>query len=356
MWLKIVPNDTLFFRTGRPFSMGSETWAESTFPPYPSTIYGALRTFLLFQRGDLKSFKEKNYPDIGSPYKKGSMKIMGPFLVKDESLFFHAPFDLVRFNKELVCLKNINKPKIFLSDYKLDDLLLFSGKEKVENFNGFIDDILLKSYLEGREKNFSLPKNELYSLETKVGIARERVTLTSKEGYLYRATMIRLNRGVSIYIKVLDAELPKSGILQLGGEGKTAYFEELKNNPLENLEKIDIKLTGGFFKLYLATPAIFEKGWIPKWIDENTMEGQIQGIKTKLISCSIGRFIRLGGWDMAKKEPKTMRKAVPAGSVYYFKLLNDISTEDIKEIFHLKNISDINPEEGFGLSLVGGIR
>ncbi|MEN3047089.1 MAG: type III-B CRISPR module-associated protein Cmr3, partial [Candidatus Hydrothermales bacterium] len=314
MWVKITPNDTLFFRTGRPFSMGSETWAESTFPPHPSTIYGALRTFLLFQRGDLKSFKEKGYPDIGSPYEKGSMKIIGPFIGKDETIFSPTPFDLVRFNEKLVYyLKNINKPKIFISDYKLDDLLLFSGKEKVENFNGFIDELLLKSYLEGREKSFFLPKNELYSLEPKIGIARERVTLTSKEGYLYRATMVRLNRGVSIYVKVLNADLPKSGILQLGGEGKTAYFEELKNNPLENLEKIDIKLTEGFFKLYLATPAIFEKGWIPKWIDENTMEGQIQGIKTKLISCSIGRFLRMGGRDIAKREPKAMRKAVPAG-------------------------------------------
>ncbi|MEN3047093.1 MAG: type III-B CRISPR module-associated protein Cmr3, partial [Candidatus Hydrothermales bacterium] len=236
------------------------------------------------------------------------------------------------------------------------NLLIFSGKGKVESFSGFIDDITLKNYLEGKESKILLSENKLYKSEPKIGIARERKTLTSREGYLYRATMIRLDRSISIFIKVLEADLPKSGIFQLGGESKTVYFEKLENNPLEYLEKIDLKLTEGIFKLYLATPAIFEKGWIPKWINEETMEGEFEGIKIKLISCSLGKLIRIGGWDMAKRAPKAMKKAVPPGSVYYFKVLSDISTEDIKEIFHLKNISDINPEEGFGLSLMGVIK
>lgn len=35
--------DTLFFRDGKPFSMGDDVWANGVFPPYPSTLYGALR-------------------------------------------------------------------------------------------------------------------------------------------------------------------------------------------------------------------------------------------------------------------------------------------------------------------------
>ena len=36
--------DTLFFRDGKPFFMGDDTWADGIFPPPPSVISGALRT------------------------------------------------------------------------------------------------------------------------------------------------------------------------------------------------------------------------------------------------------------------------------------------------------------------------
>jgi CRISPR-associated protein Cmr3 len=51
-----------------------------------------------------------------------------------------------------------------------------------------------------------------------------------------------------------------------------------------------------------------------------------------------------------------MYKAVPAGSVYYFKVLNGVNSNKIKEVFHLKNISDVNPEEGFGLNFIGKVK
>ena len=34
MLAKITPLDTVFFRDGKPFSWGEETWAEGIFPPY----------------------------------------------------------------------------------------------------------------------------------------------------------------------------------------------------------------------------------------------------------------------------------------------------------------------------------
>ncbi len=44
MIIKINPVDTLLFRDGKPFSMGENTWPDTVFPPYPSVIYGALRS------------------------------------------------------------------------------------------------------------------------------------------------------------------------------------------------------------------------------------------------------------------------------------------------------------------------
>ena len=59
---------------------------------------------------------------------------------------------------------------------------------------------------------------------------------------------------------------------------------------------------------------------------------------------------------MAKNRPKPMRRAVPAGSVYYFQLADNNSATRVKEAFHLKNISDLLPEEGFGLAILGEVK
>lgn len=367
MWLKVKPNDTLFFRTGRPFTMGDDTWSDSVFPPNPSTIYGAIRTFLIFEKGSLKEFKEGKFKDeIGTPLEKGSLKIIGPFLYKESInlIYFKPPLDLVKLengneNKQLQLLSLTDKPEFFYSeDFPIDKILVFKGAKQVDEPEGWVKNNTLKNYLIGKKEKFGVIKNEnIFKTELKIGITRNRKTLASQDGYLYRIPLIRVGKDIAFLIKIQGInDIPKTGIFQLGGEGKTVFYETLDSNPLEEIENLRLELKGNMFKVYLATPAIFKKGWIPEWINENTLEGEKEGIRLKLISCVIGRFLRIGGWDLANNRPKPMYKAVPAGSVYYFKVLSDADLEKIKEVFHFKNISDINPEEGFGLSLVGVVR
>jgi len=368
MWMKIKPNDTLFFRTGRPFTMGDDTWADSVFPPYPSTIYGAIRTFFIFEKGNLKEFKEGKFKDeIGTTSEKGSLKIIGPFLYNEDInlIYFKPPLDLVKLKNgekenRLLPLDLINKPEFLYSDEFFSDKILVSkGVEQVDEPDGWLDQITFKDYLEGKYDRILIIKDkEIFEKELKIGIARDRKKFTSRERYLYRIPMIRLKKDFGFLIKIqgLNSILPKSGVFQLGGEGKTVSYEVLGSNPTKEIEDVKLEPKDNMFKIYLATPAIFKKGWIPDWIDENKLEGEKEGIKLKLIACAIGKFLRIGGWDMANNKPKTMYKAVPAGSVYYFKVLNGADSEKIKNVFHFKNISDINPEEGFGLSLVGVVR
>ncbi|MEO0297373.1 MAG: type III-B CRISPR module-associated protein Cmr3 [candidate division WOR-3 bacterium] len=359
MWIKISPNDTLFFRSGRPFAMGFETWTDTIFPPYPSTIYGALRTFLIFERSSLREFKSGKYKDIGTPDKKGTMKIIGPFIFNSENgkIYLPSPLDLVmkKENKKkdkLFQISKLKKPEIFYAEYPLEDILIYPKREQVESAEGYLDSITFKEYLQGQNREYSFISG-FYTPEPKIGIARDDITLSSKEGYLYRIPMIRLKKDYCFLVKIDGIDnMPEKGLFALGGEGKTVKFEKINDNPLEDLENMNFELKDGIFKIYLVTPAIFEKGWLPGWINAETLEGEKDGIKLKLIACSIGKFIRIGGWDIAKGEPKPMYKAVPPGSVYYFKVLSG-SFEKIKEVFHFKNISDINPEEGFGLSCVG---
>lgn len=359
MWLKVKPNDTLFFRTGRPFTMGDDTWTDSVFPPNPSTIYGAIRTFFIFEKGSLKEFKEGKFKDeIGALSEKGSLKIIGPFLYKESTnfIYFKPPLDLVELESKLIPLDLINKPDFFYSDdIPIDKILVFKGVKQVDEPDGWLHKITFKKYLKGKYDSMSTIKDkEIFEKELKIGIARDRKKFTSREGHLYRIPTIRLNKDFGLLIKIQELnDIPKRGVFQLGGEGKTVFYEILDSNPMEEIENLKLELKDNMFKIYLATPAIFRRGWIPEWIDENTLEGEKEGIKLKLISCVIGKFLRIGGWDLANNRPKPMYKAVPAGSVYYFKVLNDADFEKIKEAFHFRNISDINPEEGFGLSLVG---
>jgi len=56
--LRINPFDTFFFRDGKPFTMGDDSWADGIFPPSPSVIYGALRTAWISEK--LDGFVDKN--------------------------------------------------------------------------------------------------------------------------------------------------------------------------------------------------------------------------------------------------------------------------------------------------------
>jgi len=58
--------------------------------------------------------------------------------------------------------------------------------------------------------------------------------------------------------------------------------------------------------------------------------------------------------------PKSSRRAVPAGSVYYFKILNSVSAEQLRDAFHFKSVSDNfgdaeYSKEGFGFAILGEV-
>jgi CRISPR-associated protein Cmr3 len=360
--------------------MGSETWAEPIFPPYPSTVYGAIWTWLIFERGGLKEFEDGKYNDeLGriikdqktnfKEVKKGSLTIKGPFICLDNNIYFPVPFDFLKKRdaaekeKKLFYINCINRPEIFISDYSLERILVNKNDFELKECDEFLSINSLKDYLMSYEKQLKFrEKKEIFSYERKTGIKRSRKTLSSEEGHLYRIPMIRLKKEASLFIEIDGLEqnnYPKGGIIQIGGESKTAKIERIGNDnddPLKTLRDMNFQFENKIFKLCLTTPAIFKKGWIPDWINETTFEGKYEGIKLKLIACSIGKYKLIGGWDLANNRPKPMYKAVPSGSVYYFRILDDTSAERIKEVFHLKNISDINPEEGFGLSLVGEVK
>lgn len=352
--IQIDALDTLFFRDSKTFTKGEDTWADTMFPPYPSVIYGALRS----------AYFAENIEELDLANKEGDptrgLIIKNICLKQGEEFYFPYPMDCVT-DKETKNTKILTLEENFLSGKHtslngMNDLLQSSFDTAETVKDSLISLTSLKEYLTLEDKSpIAHKKNDFIELEPKIGIARSKHTHTSDEGMLYRVGMNRLEsklkenktNKISLVVNFEGLELlNKDGLMKMGGEGKAVRYETINDSIKVELSQI----TNGKFKLYLSTPAIFKNGWLPSWIDENSLKGKIPNTNTKvqLLTAAIGKPVSIGGWDIKRGCPKTMRKAIPAGSVYYLKLLEgDISN------LHGKSISDLNSNEGFGIAYVG---
>lgn len=380
MILFLQPNDTFFFRDGRPFTKGEQSEGHSIFPPLPSTILGALRTLYIAEHGDLASFYAGAMAQtIGTPNSLGSMQLKGVFLADKRDIFFPIPLDLVTKKKE-------NEKKLYRltlrpadpngrSNASLIHRLQWVGPEDVASeTDGKFWPIDLHEYLLGRQNEFMFRKQECFVHdEPKIGIERNRQTFTSAEGMLYRIRMSRFRNlnnkrsALSEFGFVVDYHceeaLPAKGMLKLGGEGKSFRYEQSQHNPnpysTEDMAILKVAIQqASAFKLYFATPAIFKQGWLPAWLDDKTLCGRYPLSRTaslplELITAAVGKPTTIGGWDMAQGKAKPTYRAVPAGSVYYFKIPDDSCVDDVMQTFHNQNISDYQAQEGYGLCFVG---
>lgn len=150
-------------------------------------------------------------------------------------------------------------------------------------------------------------------------------------------------------------------ITPLGGERRLAEF--LEHDADKKLWEYPEELSQEFsvcnnkIRLVLATPAMFDKGWCPDWLDVNNdaVIGKIPNtdVTVKLISAVTERWQPVSGWNYSgRKGPKPMRRAVPAGSVYFFEIIDgNLNPSEIWLKSICCNKQDIH--DGFGLVLVG---
>jgi len=348
MIVEIKPLDTLFFRDGKPFSRGEETWADGVFPPYPSVLYGALRTLFISNHAE--------------PFSETSIKKSAEIKIK--SIQYHIPYgnylpmplDLAEEKGKKAEKKNregdskeyevlslsLHHTKGLVSSYSCEAVLMppnGTTVEAVENGLMHLDD--LKQYLNTPETSFKIRRLEDFAqAEPKIGIGRDNFTNAASKALLYRVGM----RRASEFEILINFEWPENeNLLQqqsffskLGAENKIVTMGiSLKGF---NVHPNDVQLQPNRFKLYLSTPAIFENGWEP--------DLSKHGVQAKLVAAAVGKPVNIGGFDIKKGKPKTMYKAVPAGSVYFYETSE--SPESIKEKLFGKAISEKMPEQGPG--------
>ena len=364
-FLKITPLDPLFFRSPIPFTAGEQDWAESSPLPLPGTLYGAIRSLILSRRDFERFLNGGGYNDIGAPEKKGSLKFKVFTLFKDKQRglepYFPVPANLLgkyeenkKEGKKLIAVKKpfpMGLERVLVSNSGEVSEFFYLNEDGFEQIGDYFLSVDgLKKYLKGNDLFPSdfVKKSEFFVEEPKVGIARERDTKATQEGKLYRVNHHRYMDGTGFVAWIEGTDENLKGIFTLGGERRTAEIKEIEN-PFGELEA---QYDGKRFLVYLATPAIFNEDWKPSAVVRELEEN---GVKLKLITAAIPGYRIISGWDIQKKAPKTLYKAAPEGSVYVFEVING-SIDTAVEAFHFKNISDVNPEEGYGFALVGKLR
>jgi len=346
-WYTITPLDILLFRDAKPFTPGERAWASSTFPPNGHTIAGALRKLL----GD-----------------KINLQITGPFLCRDETLYFSRPIGFVgstplvpldwdenhHLKKQVLWDKQQPCPLVKPSDRNKEDE---RKDDEIGNykFRKYLPFTTVQNYLESGKINRGdwltedKTKTEIkpWLVETRSHNAIQEGTRQVKDadGYFVE-NAIRLKEGWSLAI-ALNQAIETPAIIQLGGEGHRAILQRVEalDNQWQKLQDLSMKnFTKGqeSFKegrkedgksiAYLVTPGVFERrdskdkrlslcsAWPSEWklahaVNSNQKIGPLVSVSTASalpISCRI-------------REKDAPEKSIPApqvfaarpGSLYY---------------------------------------
>ena len=340
------PLDSWFFREARAFDISGSNELNSLFPPPARTVAGAVRTLIGETQGvDWQEFASaEKYTDlkqsIGSDDDLGALRIRGPYPLWNNERLYPAPLHLLAKEQEYVFLKpgvvvqcdlgKVKLPKLekALSGAKPLEEKALSGAKPLEN--AWLTSTDLQRVLKGKLPEKVWYSRDLYSVESRLGIARNNAQRTVADGLLYQTRHIRPRAELAIGATVsgIDPELYSAhGVIRFGGEGRasTVTVEE-SSLPLVEAPKTN----SSNLLLVLLTHADFDGKWeLPGFHaetqgDVKIWRGIINGIELILHSAVLGKAVREGGWDLLNKKPRPVQSLIPAGSVYFCTVQGDV--------------------------------
>ena len=333
--IKLNLLDFFYYRDGEPVKELKNIQPENLLTPYPSVVYNALKR------------------ELKAPEKNDFVEIKNYYLQLDGETVFPLPGDC--------CLSEANRSpcafvagiaeKDFSSNYKLPFFLDFLP-ERFKNHSGyFIGSKNFSKYLKlGSETGIVNCKQRQIFEITRGGRKAPRGSRSSgKDGNINQ-----IDYELRLIIKYSGDRLPNKGVFRIGQTGKAVRFEHVSEPVFFQEPGISFSKQG-LLKVYLATPAIFKKGWFPQWLDEKqNFTGVYKGVKFKMIAAVPGepRFVDGPRYDSEK--PRSMYKAVPAGSVYYFEYEGNL--QQVLTAMKKEKLSEYRAEEGFGICYPGVVR
>ncbi|MCL4514097.1 MAG: type III-B CRISPR module-associated protein Cmr3 [Firmicutes bacterium] len=394
--ITVSPHDPIIVRDGRPFGAGSEgaNRARSLDWPYPSTVAGAVRTLvgrLAAHHTGTKGQAQNPFHDAAFLERLKRVKVWGPLPLADGDLYVPTPLDFLvydsgdrvslrprRLRDEEGCdlphqgLWPINVPRnekpgksaAFLS-------MRAAARWLAQDAQGAFDpEDILEHFAKDERVHVRIDADtqtaddsQLFSTQglviPDIDYQRSSDLDETAEGRSARATHLAL------LVQSSDDELAAlaAGVDSLhpfGGERRLARFHS--ETPAASWQcppviHEGLSHTSGI-RMLLVTPAIFRGGWLPGWLDSETLEGSppgAQNLRLRLRGASTGRWRAVSGWSMERGHPgpKPIRRLVPSGSVYFFEVVAG-SAQELADLW-LCPVSD-EPQDrndGFGLTMWG---
>lgn len=336
----VEPTDTLFARSNLAFGDAGEH-GTSMMPPPPSLFAGAFRSAILGRNSEAMSefltsgrcADSRLAASLGTPETPGAFQITWlslayrPFPAGGEGgttveSVHPLPADLLRLDTGFAPLKPRPSSELIASAGNLPlCATLISAKQEKPRSGFYLRQAGFARHLLGQptEAGHDIEAKRLYQRDPRLGIGLNTESRTVEEGLIYTTEGFAFRPGVGFLIGIDGAEglLPETGLLRLGGDGRSARYRKV---PFQPDRMSGIPGPDGRFRLILQTPALFHQGSTPDCVTQEGDDYRLAGpgFSARLACAAQGRREIISGWDLYHWKPKPAQAAVPAGSVYWF--------------------------------------
>ncbi|MFF2481929.1 type III-B CRISPR module-associated protein Cmr3 [Paenibacillus sp. NPDC058071] len=393
--IEIIPLEPLMMRDGRTFRMTPGIRAHSLDYVPPSVVAGTLRTMAV---------KSESMPDLTK------LPIRGPLYLFHQKLFVPMPHDVAIYeNQDGELQACYRRPQAlppgtgFLgtgNEFRHEDMWpaiapKLRGKP-AQKMPAFISIEWMTRYLAGelKEGDWAEPlaywchyesrlrEAELDKLHFLPALVKEERTHTAikpgtnraEETKLYSTEGLVFPKGMSMIVQIddLEADLGWGSegytIHSIGGKRRLAQFHSVDQPTFDSCpEEIREALAGKkkYVRMVLATPAYFDNGWLPRWLGTDLITNErartfLGDIRLQLRWACVPRWQPVSGWSYSQGSEKSVRRMVPAGSVYFFEIIDGGTAEELADKLWLASVSDDNrrkaafdKDDGFGLAMWG---
>lgn len=362
--ITLTPRDPIIVRDGRPFGAESGRKARTLDWPTPSVFAGSLRSLIGKRAG-------ADWDRIRAELEK--MAVAGPFALVNDAIHVPAPADLlVDDESEPWCLYPLrplakqSRAGCDLPDESLQPVGMLKPPEEdfkpseanrlwpmnrvMEWLTDASGECFCRQNLKRWPKEY-LPRPEREE-RVHVKIVPERGT--AEEGMLFSTNGLALDAlaGRSSTARLIgrlrtsangclaNALKPFFEMHPMGGERRVLGWNCSQEHAFD-LARCSTQLAGQLAKaapngslgirLLLLTPARFKNGWLPGWLTKEsegyvgappTCNGAGSGVRLKLVGACLGRWIPISGYQYKPpRGPKKVERYVPAGSVYFFEVV-----------------------------------
>jgi CRISPR-associated protein Cmr3 len=403
--MQLSPHDPLIARDGRPFGIDQGQRMRGLPWPLPSVVAGSFRTALVKADPSLDFSGEM-------PQRLLAIDVAGVFPVHNAELYLPAPNDALGEpavnSKEIEVLHRLTPQPSdggcdFPGDLPLQPVML---PDVVEDFKpagipAWWPTAKFAEWLTSTQTEFSPDWLTSQFLNAATQELRDHVCLepergAAAEGRIFATAGLSARHLPRFGVKHDEGNVPfderfanvtLSARVQmpgsesnfkhvdnfntwhpLGGERRLVHWHR---NGAATLWTCPAKVKQGLdrafrIRMVLATPAIFNGGWKPGWLN-GQLEGSPPGsnVKLKLVGVSNSRWKAVSGWSLAKINhkgqldpqgkpgPKAIRRLVPAGSVYFFKSSEGDAGALADRWLHSVSDDDQEKRDGFGLAVWG---